>query len=289
MRQESCRCFISLKTTATPSPFPSKCKPPAAAFPSWCAVFPACTSPNATAPIRWKATLSASEAVEYCRERRGPALIHAHVTRPYSHSLSDDEKLYKTAEEREKEAHRDPLSKFALFLVREGMLDQKQIEALGSGSRSRSPRSRRCSARRRASPPIDSILMQRVFAGHRSHVVARSKPQPQLHGAPKTMVEMVAATLSDEMVARRTHHRLRRRRRRRQPRRESERSEREGRRFQSDRRLAAQIRCRPRFQYAARGSRDRRPGHRHGHARTQARRRNSILRLHLAGDDADSR
>src|SRR6202051_1198310 len=50
------------------------------------------------------------EAVPYCRERRGPALIHAHVTRPYSHSLSDDEKLYKVPEEREAEAHRDPLS-----------------------------------------------------------------------------------------------------------------------------------------------------------------------------------
>src|SRR5260370_38786381 len=59
------------------------------------------------------------EAVQYCRERRGPALIHAHVTRPYSHSLSDDEKLYKSAEEREEEARRDPISKFALFLVRE--------------------------------------------------------------------------------------------------------------------------------------------------------------------------
>src|SRR5215467_10898077 len=70
------------------------------------------------------------EAVNYCRERRGPALIHAKVTRPYSHSLSDDEKLYKSPEEREAEAHRDPLSKFALFLVREGLLDQKQIEAL---------------------------------------------------------------------------------------------------------------------------------------------------------------
>src|SRR5436190_7372902 len=64
------------------------------------------------------------EAVNYCRERRGPALIHANVTRPYSHSLSDDEKLYKVPEEREAEAHRDPLSELALFLVRESVLDQ---------------------------------------------------------------------------------------------------------------------------------------------------------------------
>src|ERR1700758_5527586 len=70
------------------------------------------------------------EAIRYVRERRGPALVHAHVTRPYSHSLSDDEKLYKTHEEREGEARRDPLSKFALFLIREGVMDQKEIEAL---------------------------------------------------------------------------------------------------------------------------------------------------------------
>jgi 2-oxoisovalerate dehydrogenase E1 component len=53
------------------------------------------------------------EAVNYVRERRGPALIHAHVTRPYSHSLSDDEKLYKVPEERE--AACDPLSKLRCF------------------------------------------------------------------------------------------------------------------------------------------------------------------------------
>src|SRR5258707_1732355 len=44
------------------------------------------------------------EAVQHCRERRGPALIHAHVTRPYSHSLFHDEKLYKSAEKSEEEA-----------------------------------------------------------------------------------------------------------------------------------------------------------------------------------------
>src|SRR6201998_3050028 len=70
------------------------------------------------------------EAIRYVREPIVPALVHAHVTRPYSHSLSDDEKLYKTHEEREGEARRDPLSKFALFLIREGVMDQKEIEAL---------------------------------------------------------------------------------------------------------------------------------------------------------------
>src|ERR1700730_1171690 len=73
------------------------------------------------------------EAIQYVRERRGPALVHAQVTRPYSHSLSDDEKLYKTPEEREQEARRDPVSKFSLFLVREGLLDQNEIKTPQKG------------------------------------------------------------------------------------------------------------------------------------------------------------
>src|SRR5690606_34534496 len=48
------------------------------------------------------------EAVDYCRSGAGPALVHAHTIRPYSHSLSDDERLYKTEAERQAEAERDP-------------------------------------------------------------------------------------------------------------------------------------------------------------------------------------
>src|SRR5439155_790400 len=51
-------------------------------------------------------------ASEYVRQRKGPALVHAHVTRPYSHSLSDDEVLYKPPKEREEEARHDCLTCF---------------------------------------------------------------------------------------------------------------------------------------------------------------------------------
>ena len=52
------------------------------------------------------------QAVQYCRRAADPALVHAHCIRPYSHSLSDDEKLYKTQAERDAEAQRDPLALF---------------------------------------------------------------------------------------------------------------------------------------------------------------------------------
>ena len=61
------------------------------------------------------------EAAAYVRARKGPAFVHARVIRPYSHSLSDDEKLYKTPAEREAEARRDPIARFAEFLRTNGL------------------------------------------------------------------------------------------------------------------------------------------------------------------------
>ena len=138
------------------------------------------------------------EAVQYCRERRGPALVHAHVTRPYSHSLSDDEKLYKAPEEREEEARRDPISKFALRLVRDGILDQKQIENLEAEV----DEEVRVAADQslEAEPPAVESILTNVYSPEIDPASAAFEAQPHFHNAPKTMVEMVALTLSDEMA-----------------------------------------------------------------------------------------
>jgi 2-oxoisovalerate dehydrogenase E1 component len=69
------------------------------------------------------------EAAAYVRARHGPALVHARVVRPYSHSLSDDEKLYKTPAEREAEARRDPIARFAEFLTANGLATPADLEA----------------------------------------------------------------------------------------------------------------------------------------------------------------
>ena len=70
------------------------------------------------------------QAVKYCRARKGPVLVHAKVIRPYSHSLSDDERLYRTVEERDEDAQRDPVTSFAKFLLGAGILTEADLAAL---------------------------------------------------------------------------------------------------------------------------------------------------------------
>ncbi|HET6900275.1 MAG TPA: thiamine pyrophosphate-dependent dehydrogenase E1 component subunit alpha, partial [Vicinamibacteria bacterium] len=67
------------------------------------------------------------EAAAWCRARRGPAFVHAHVIRPYSHSLSDDETLYRIPAERQADARRDPLVAFPAFLREEGVARDEEL------------------------------------------------------------------------------------------------------------------------------------------------------------------
>src|SRR5262245_17602477 len=70
------------------------------------------------------------DAVAWCRGRKGPALVHARLIRPYSHSLSDDERLYKTPGERADEAKRDPLPKFAALLKSQSFVTDEELAQL---------------------------------------------------------------------------------------------------------------------------------------------------------------
>ncbi len=150
---------------------------------------------DGTEPLESYAALR--RATEHCRARKGPALIHAHVIRPYSHSLSDDEKLYKCETERSAEAQRDPLPKFALFLVREGILEESEIEALEAEvDREIIAATDRALAAELPSP--DSIYKW-VYSPDVDPTSRDFEANPKKEGHPKTMVEMVSITLLDEM------------------------------------------------------------------------------------------
>jgi 2-oxoisovalerate dehydrogenase E1 component len=150
---------------------------------------------DGTEPLESYAALR--RAAEHCRARKGPALIHAHVIRPYSHSLSDDEKLYKSEPERSAEAQRDPLPKFALFLVREGILEESEIEALEAEvDREIIEATDRALAAELPSP--DSIYKW-VYSPEVDPTSRDFEAAPKKEGHPKTMVEMVSVTLLDEM------------------------------------------------------------------------------------------
>ena len=158
-----------------------------------------------------------SRAVAHCRAGVGPSFIHAHVIRPYSHSLSDDEKLYRPDIERERDAARDPISRMQLFLIRDGILDEKGINKLekevDDGLQAAvdrvlaAPLPQPESIKQYLySPNIDptsSAFDTQVSTGGdaRPPTSNSAAPQPAQEKkiAAKTMADLITATLRDEM------------------------------------------------------------------------------------------
>jgi 2-oxoisovalerate dehydrogenase E1 component len=123
--------------------------------------------------------------------------VHAHVIRPYSHSLSDDERLYKTPPSARPKQERDPVVRFPKLLLEEGVLDRMRCGA----SRTRSiekctmPRTRRCSPIR---PARESALRHSIPTKSIQPLKLSARP-PNFSGEPKTMVDLLNATLHEEM------------------------------------------------------------------------------------------
>ena len=148
-------------------------------------------------------------SVTHCRVGNGPAFIHAHVIRPYSHSLSDDERLYRPESERQDEVARDPITRMQMFLIREGILDEKGINQLEKQVEDDlqvavdqaldAPLPTPDTVERYVySPDLDPTSA--AFATEPAPVTAQAATSDGKKAAqPKTMADLINATLRDEM------------------------------------------------------------------------------------------
>src|SRR5262245_22063265 len=138
------------------------------------------------------------EAVAHLRAGYGPALVHATVVRPYSHSLSDDEKLYKTAAEREAEARRDPLVRMRHFLKHQGLATDAELAEIAS-SVDQEVNEAAASALD-APAPDPATAAHFVFSPDVDPSSAAFATSAAPEGTPDTMVSAINRTLKDEMA-----------------------------------------------------------------------------------------
>jgi 2-oxoisovalerate dehydrogenase E1 component len=138
-----------------------------------------------------------SEAAAYARERQGPALVHASVTRPYSHSLSDDERLYKTKAERAAEETRDPVLKFPEWLVSEGILDRQGLQVIVHEVDQEIQQA--TDRVLRADPPPKGSALRFLYSNRIDPTSTEFDTEPRFSGDPRTMVDEINRTLHEEM------------------------------------------------------------------------------------------
>jgi 2-oxoisovalerate dehydrogenase E1 component len=139
-------------------------------------------------------------AIEYCRARRGPALVHAHVIRPYSHSQSDDETLYRPAEERNRDAARDPIAQFESLLLRERILTDAELQRLRDEVDAEvNDAADRALAR--PQPPRESAMLH-VYSPDVDPTAAQfdTEAGAERSGYEGTMVDLINRCLHEEMA-----------------------------------------------------------------------------------------
>ena len=138
------------------------------------------------------------EAVAYVRRERKPAFVHAKVIRPYSHSLSDDERLYKTPEERKAESLRDPLTKMKAFLIKEQIASEADLEDI-LASVDREVAASTDFALKAPKPSVDTATSF-VYSPDVDPTSAQFLTSAVPEGKPDTMVGAINRTLKDEMA-----------------------------------------------------------------------------------------
>ena len=139
------------------------------------------------------------EAVAYCRAGHGPAVVHGHVVRPYSHSMSEDERDYRAAAELEADALRDPVSKMQVWLLREGILSAEGINALERKVDDDVQRAAQQAIE--AVPPAVETILRHQYSEDLSSMDERfaSHPVENQDKTERTMADLINSCLKDEM------------------------------------------------------------------------------------------
>ena len=138
-------------------------------------------------------------AAEYCRTRMGPALVHARVIRPYSHSLSDDEANYRPKAERERDAEKDPLRRLSRLLLEQGVLGEAEFEKLHAEVEAEvNDAADRALGAALPEPEsaYDFVYSPDVDPTSAAFTTAPSTPEG---ATPTTMVDLLNACMRDEM------------------------------------------------------------------------------------------
>jgi 2-oxoisovalerate dehydrogenase E1 component len=139
-------------------------------------------------------------AAEWCRQRKGPALIHAHVTRPYSHSLSDDEVHYKPTREREEEAKRDPVISFPKRLIAEGVASEAELEAIQAQVEEEIQVAADMALASPQPKPETALLWVYSPDVDPTSEQFDTEDDPHFTGEPTTMVDLLNGCMKDEMA-----------------------------------------------------------------------------------------
>ena len=154
---------------------------------------------DGTDPLACYAAMT--EAVEYARAGHGPALVHGHVVRPYSHSLSDDERQYRSEEEVQAENARDPIAKMQMWLLREGILDAEGINRLEHKVDEEVRRAADRAMQAVLPSPKPEAILRHQYSEDLKPTDARfdTRPEATADTGERTMAELINLCLKDEM------------------------------------------------------------------------------------------
>jgi 2-oxoisovalerate dehydrogenase E1 component len=143
-----------------------------------------------------------ARAVARVRAGEGPGLIHARVTRPYSHSAADSQAKYRGADELARELAHDPIDTFERALVSGGVCTAAMAQAIRAEAKETVARAAdEALAARRPDPATVTDQVVSPSSRGRRPPGAGAGPDPEAEGEPLLLADAIGRTLHELLAA----------------------------------------------------------------------------------------